>query len=25
RWLTGHRFNLHDRGEKEVQISDVRA
>ncbi len=25
RWLGGHRFNLHDRGEKEVQISDVRA
>jgi branched-chain amino acid transport system permease protein len=25
RWLGGHRFDLHDRGEKEVQISDVRA
>jgi branched-chain amino acid transport system permease protein len=25
RWLAGHRFNLHDRGEKEVQIADVRA
>lgn len=25
RWLAGHRFNLHDRGDKEVQISDVRA
>jgi branched-chain amino acid transport system permease protein len=25
RWLGGHRFNLHDRGEKEVQVSDVRA
>jgi branched-chain amino acid transport system permease protein len=25
RWLTGHRFDLKDRGLKEVQISDVRA
>jgi branched-chain amino acid transport system permease protein len=25
RWLGGHRFDPHDRGEKEVQISDVRA
>jgi branched-chain amino acid transport system permease protein len=25
RWFSGHRFNLHDRGEKEVQVSDVRA
>ena len=25
RWLGGHRFNIHDRGDKEVQISDVRA
>lgn len=25
RWLGGHRFDIHDRGEKEVQISDVRA
>jgi len=25
RWLGGHRFNLHDRGDKEVQVSDVRA
>ncbi|MDQ3108188.1 MAG: branched-chain amino acid ABC transporter permease [Actinomycetota bacterium] len=25
RWVGGHRFDLHDRGEKEVQISDVRA
>jgi branched-chain amino acid transport system permease protein len=25
RWLSGHRFDLHDRGPKEVQISDVRA
>ena len=25
RWLGGHRFDLHDRGEKEVQVSDVRA
>ncbi len=25
RWMAGHRFDLHDRGEKEVQISDVRA
>ncbi len=25
RWLGGHRFDLRDRGEKEVQISDVRA
>lgn len=24
-WLAGHRFDIHDRGEKEVQISDVRA
>jgi branched-chain amino acid transport system permease protein len=24
-WLTGHRFDLKDRGLKEVQISDVRA
>ena len=24
-WLRGNRFDLHDRGEKEVQISDVRA
>jgi branched-chain amino acid transport system permease protein len=25
RWLSGHRFDLKDRGLKEVQISDVRA
>jgi len=25
RWLGGHRFDLHDRGLKEVQITDVRA
>jgi branched-chain amino acid transport system permease protein len=25
RWMTGHRFDRHDRGLKEVQISDVRA
>ena len=25
RWLTGHRFDMHDRGLKEVQITDVRA
>jgi branched-chain amino acid transport system permease protein len=25
RWLGGHRFDIHDRGDKEVQISDVRA
>jgi len=25
RWLAGHRFNLGDRGEREVQVSDVRA
>jgi branched-chain amino acid transport system permease protein len=25
RWMTGHRFDLHDRGLKEVQITDVRA
>ncbi len=25
RWLAGHRFDLHDRGLKEVQITDVRA
>ena len=25
RWLGGHRFDPHDRGDKEVQISDVRA
>jgi branched-chain amino acid transport system permease protein len=25
RWVGGHRFDLHDRGEKEVQIADVRA
>lgn len=25
RWLAGHRFDIHDRGDKEVQISDVRA
>jgi branched-chain amino acid transport system permease protein len=25
RWLSGHRFDLKDRGPKEVQISDVRA
>ena len=25
RWLSGHKFNIHDRGDKEVQISDVRA
>jgi branched-chain amino acid transport system permease protein len=25
RWLGGHKFNLKDRGDKEVQISDVRA
>ncbi|MGI8727404.1 MAG: branched-chain amino acid ABC transporter permease [Solirubrobacterales bacterium] len=24
-WLGGRRFDIHDRGEKEVQISDVRA
>ena len=24
-WLSGGRFDIHDRGEKEVQISDVRA
>ncbi len=25
RWLGGHRFDIHDRGAKEVQITDVRA
>ena len=25
RWMSGHRFDPHDRGPKEVQISDVRA
>jgi branched-chain amino acid transport system permease protein len=25
RWLTGNRFDLHDKGEKEVVVSDVRA
>jgi branched-chain amino acid transport system permease protein len=25
RWVGGHKFDLHDRGAKEVQISDVRA
>ena len=25
RWMTGHRFDVHDRGLKEVQITDVRA
>jgi branched-chain amino acid transport system permease protein len=25
RWMSGHRFDLHDRGPKEVQITDVRA
>ena len=25
RWMTGHRFDVHDRGPKEVQITDVRA
>ena len=25
RWLSGHRFDMHDRGLKEVQITDVRA
>ena len=25
RWMTGHRFDPHDRGLKEVQITDVRA
>jgi branched-chain amino acid transport system permease protein len=25
RWMSGHRFDPHDRGLKEVQISDVRA
>ncbi len=25
RWLAGNRFNLGDRGEREVQVSDVRA
>jgi branched-chain amino acid transport system permease protein len=25
RWLAGHPFDVHDRGEKEVQIADVRA
>jgi len=25
KWLGGHRFDVHDRGEKDVQITDVRA
>lgn len=25
RWLGGHRFDIHDRGDKEVQVADVRA
>ena len=25
RWLSGHRFDIHDKGPKEVQITDVRA
>ncbi|CAN5707761.1 MAG: branched-chain amino acid ABC transporter permease [Acidimicrobiia bacterium] len=25
RWLGGHRFDIHDKGPKEVQITDVRA
>jgi branched-chain amino acid transport system permease protein len=25
RWMSGHRFDVHDRGLKEVQITDVRA
>ncbi len=25
RWMAGHRFDVHDRGLKEVQITDVRA
>jgi len=25
RWLAGHRFDIHDKGPKEVQITDVRA
>ena len=25
RWLAGHRFDVHDKGPKEVQITDVRA
>jgi branched-chain amino acid transport system permease protein len=25
RWLAGHRFDIHDRGAREVQITDVRA
>jgi branched-chain amino acid transport system permease protein len=24
-WLRGNRFNIHDRGEKDVQVADVRA
>jgi branched-chain amino acid transport system permease protein len=25
RWLAGHKFDIHDRGLREVQVTDIRA